>query len=175
MATSPQRTFGIDVDEFCKGVGNVSIDGTPVGMIRDGSRVTLTQVTDADTEIRCAQYGGAVLGKRQGEVVYRISCEIVAFTLLNLRRALGLDAATVSALPIGRRQKLAELFLLQFFGEGTNQQTRRWSFHKAYLDTPPEILLGHQQEPCNITMNFVVCLDLAQTPDYFYGVINDYI
>lgn len=169
--------YGLNEANFCKGVGNVCINGVPLGGLRQGTRVTLTPVTnDADVDVRFAQAGGDLLGRRQGGTIYRLSFELAETPLGNVRRALDLSGiVSGDTLPLGRSQKIATRHQVQFFGEGPNLKTRRWTFHRCIVDRMPEMVIGAEAEPNTLQISFLVCRDLNYEDDYCYGVVQDYV
>lgn len=177
--TAPTRAaiYGLDSDNFCKGAGNVCINGTPVGMLKAGTKVTLTPVSnEGDVDIKCLQYEGDLLGRRQGGTVYKLTAELVETSLGNVRMALDLSSVvTPGVLPIGRSNKVATHHQVQFFGEGPQQQTRRWTLHQCITDRMPEMLIGAGNEPNSLIVSFLVCRTFTFTADFCYGQISDYV
>ena len=177
--TPPTRSaiYGYDTDSFCYGAGNVCINGTPVGMLKSGTKVTLTPVSnEGDVDIKCLQYEGDLLGRRQGGTVYKLTFEVVETSLGNVRMAFDLSSViTPGVLPLGRSNKVATKHQYQFFGEGPQQQTRRWTFHQAFNDRMGETLIGAGNEPNSLIISALVCRTLSFTEDFCYGQINDYV
>lgn len=169
--------YGLDDRNFCKGIGNVCANGVPLGGLRQGSRVTLTPVTnDADVDVRYAQASGDLLGRRQGGTIYRLTFELAETTLQNVRRAFDLTGiVTGDTLPFGRSNAIATKHLIQFYGVGPGLKTRRWTFHQCIVDRMPDTVLGAEAEPNTLVISVLVCRDLNKAVDSCYGVVNDYI
>lgn len=170
-----QRTMGVDTDNFCKGLGNVCCNGTPIGLTKAGAAVTARLVSGADLDIEGAQYPGEILGVRRGGQVWELSITGMEVSLANLRRGLDLQgSASVSQLPIGRPQKVATAVQLTIYGEAPQQKTRRWTFHRAVLVNPEELLLAGDKEFSTAPMKFRVAVDVQYGEDWCYGIITDY-
>jgi len=169
--------YGLNTINFCKGIGNVTVNGVPLGGLKQGTRVTLTPATnDADVDIRFAQAGGDLLGRRQGGTIYRLTCELAETPLANIRRAFDLSGVVAgNELPIGRSKATATQHLVQFFGIGPELKTRRWSFHECIVDRMPETVLGAEAEVNTLVISFLVCRDLDKAEEYCYGVAHDYV
>lgn len=175
MPTAYQHTYGLNTDNFCKGLGNVCINGTPIGATRPGAAASLRVIGGADADIKAAQYPGDLLGLRRGGTEYELTIVGLEVTLSNLRRALDLSGSvTDGKLPLGRPQKLSTQSQLSVYGEGPQQVTRRWTFHRVVLANPEELLLGSDTEFSTAPMKFRVCADVTYSDDYAYGVIQDY-
>jgi hypothetical protein len=180
MATTPplrQAIYGLDSDNYCKGAGNVCVNGTPVGMLKAGTKVTLTPVSNkGDLDIECLQYEGDLLGRRQGGTVYKLTAELVETSQANVVMALDI-ASTVgpnNAVGLGRSQKVATLHEVSYFGEGPQQQTRKWTFHQCIIDRMPEMVIGAGNEPNSLVVSFLVCRTFSFTEDFCYGQFSDY-
>ena len=177
--TPPARaaTYGIDTDNICKGAGNVCINGTPVGALDPDSEVILTPVSnDGDMDIKCLQYPGDILGRRQGGTVYKLQFEVIETPLWLVRAALDLSGVVASggSLPLGVSNKVATLHQVQFFGEGPQQQTRRWTLHQAFSDRMGDIRIGAGNKPNSLKISMLVCRTFSFTAGFCYGLINDF-
>ena len=144
--TPPTRAaiYGLDTDNVCKGAGNVCVAGAPVGMLKAGTKVTLMPVSnEGDMDIKCLQYEGDLLGRRQGGTVYKLTCEIIETPFSNLTIALDQSSSSgISDQPLGRSNKVATKYEVTFYGEGPQQQTRKWTFHQCIVDRMPEMVIG---------------------------------
>ena len=167
--------LGINPDNFLVGITSACVNGTPLGMIKDGSGISMKITADSDVPIRCAQRAGALLGMRQGQVIYEVSFDIVEATLQNLSYALRLPLGPVDGeLRIGSPDKISTVYQLSLYGEGPELTNRRITFHKAIIANPDSLSLMHPKEPSTWPAKFQVLLDQSKIENWFYGIVQDY-
>ena len=172
--TSPAIT-GINPGNFCKGVGNVVIDGSPCGMVKAETEVRLLQENTADVRVRCAQYDGDVLGLRRGGSVYQLQFELSDSNLGNYKMLLDTQALlSGGALNLGRSNKVATTHEVRFYGVGPDQRTRIWTFWRCFAERTPDLLLGSETEPNSLQITLTACRVPGYAEEFCYGNVSDY-
>jgi len=179
MATSPatdQSTYGTDVNDVCKGVKNIYIDGSPVGILKAGENIPVRYTAGSDTDIMDARSDGSILGKRQAGRVYELDFSTASFKLENLRHALDPQGGvTGDWIAVGESNKVASLHEVVLEAEAPNQRTRRTTFFKCVVELNGDILWATSgTEVSAIPMKVRVCKDLSRVNAQCYFEVYDY-
>ena len=180
MATTPpqnQQLLGLDINNVCKGLKNIYIDGTPVGIIKPGENIPLREASkDADSDIMDARHDGSLLGQRRGGVIWEFDFTTLAAKLENYKMAMDTQGSVVSdTLAVGEPNQVATFHELVFDGEAPQQRTRRATFFKTLISLNGDILLGTSgADQCEVPMKGRVCKDVSRFASQCYFQVYDY-
>ena len=176
MSRQINETLGLDINNVCKGISNVYIDGTPVGMLKPGESISVRYTAGSDTDIADARHDGSILGIRRSGRVYELDFSAIHFVLENLKFALDPEEGVVGdMLAIGEPSKVGTLHEIILETEAPNQRTRQVTFFKCIIEVNGDILWGAVgTEVSTIPMKVRVCKDMSRTAAQCYFQISDY-